>query len=70
MKIFSLFLSVLILFLPFQSEILNAQEQTKIRVAVFDFDGKGIDDSPHSIAGREEVAQRRLDGRDIRSVPV
>ena len=42
MKILCLLLSVLILLLPFHSDILSAQEVEKIRVAVFDFDGKGI----------------------------
>lgn len=42
MKVFSVFLSFLILLLPFQSDLLMAQDEQKIRVAVFDFDGKGI----------------------------
>ena len=42
MKTLILLLSVLILLLPFHSDILSAQEIEKIRVAVFDFDGKGI----------------------------
>ena len=42
MKGFSVFLSFLILLLPFHSDRLLAQDEQKIRVAVFDFDGKGI----------------------------
>lgn len=42
MKVFTVFLSLLILLLPFQSELLMAQDTENIRVAVFDFDGKGI----------------------------
>ena len=42
MKGFSVFLSFLIFLLPFHSDRLLAQDEQKIRVAVFDFDGKGI----------------------------
>ena len=44
MKVFSVILSFLILILPFQSDLLLAQDEQQIRVAVFDFDGKGITD--------------------------
>ena len=42
MKVICVFLSFLILLLPFHSDLLLAQEDAKIRVAVFDFDAKGI----------------------------